>query len=88
MLDESTGGGRRGAARVRGEQLTRSGVRLLLTTHPLDEAQKLCTRIGIVANGRIACQGTVVQLLALVPASAVALVSCRDEGAVRHVPWR
>lgn len=50
------------------------GMTLLLTTHQLDEAERLCSRIGIVQHGRIAAEGTPADLLARVPGRAVAWV--------------
>ncbi len=60
------------------EALKRSGMTILLTTHHLDEAEQLCSRIGIMKDGRIAEEGTVAELLSLVPARAVALVEAPD----------
>lgn len=65
------------------EGLRRDGITLLLTTHHLDEAERLCSRIGIVKGGRIAAEGTVAELLARVPAQAVAWVGSDDAAAVR-----
>jgi ABC-2 type transport system ATP-binding protein len=63
------------------ESLKRGGMTLLLTTHHLDEAERLCSRIGIMKDGRIACEGTIAQLLARVPAKAIALLESRDAAA-------
>ncbi len=54
---------------------------ILLTTHNLDEAERLCSHIGIIKDGRIAKEGTVPELLALVPAVAIALIDTSDEDA-------
>jgi ABC-2 type transport system ATP-binding protein len=62
--------------------LKAEGMTILLTTHHLDEAERLCSRIGIVKDGRIAKEGTVAELLALVPAQAVAVVETPHEDAV------
>ncbi|GAA4937354.1 ABC transporter ATP-binding protein [Streptomonospora halophila] len=43
---------------------------VLLTTHDLDEAEKLADRILILAGGRVVAQGTADQLAAQVPADA------------------
>jgi ABC-2 type transport system ATP-binding protein len=64
------------------EALKKQGVTILLTTHHLDEAEQLCSRIGIMKNGRIAKEGTVPELLSLVPAKAIALVEVSDTAAV------
>jgi ABC-2 type transport system ATP-binding protein len=64
------------------DTLKRTGTTILLTTHHLDEAEHLCSRIGIMKNGRIAKEGTVAELLAAVPAKAIALVETAKEEAV------
>jgi ABC-2 type transport system ATP-binding protein len=56
------------------EALKRQGMTILITTHHLDEAERLCSRIGIMKNGSIAREGTVPALLAVVPAKAIAVV--------------
>ena len=61
------------------EQLRDSGTTILLTTHHLDEAQRLCSRIGIMKNGRIAREGSIPDLLALVPGKMVAVVDSPEE---------
>lgn len=60
------------------ELLKKDGMTILLTTHHLDEAEFLCSRIGIMKDGHIACEGTMEQLLSLVPAKAIALVETSD----------
>lgn len=65
------------------EALKNQGMTLLLTTHHLDEAERLCTRIGVMADGRIVKEGTVAELLALVPAKSIVMVESRDTGALR-----
>jgi ABC-2 type transport system ATP-binding protein len=40
------------------EQLHDEGVTTLLTTHYMDEAERLCDRIGIINNGRLVAEGT------------------------------
>ena len=64
------------------ESLRHDRTTVLLTTHHLDEAERLCSRIGIMKGGRIAKEGTVEELLALVPGQAVALIESLDEAAV------
>jgi ABC-2 type transport system ATP-binding protein len=66
------------------ESLRNDRTTVLLTTHHLDEAERLCSRIGIMKNGRIAREGTVEELLALVPGQAVALIETPDEAAVER----
>lgn len=64
------------------ETLKSTGTTILLTTHHLDEAEQLCSRIGIMKNGRIGQEGTVAELLALVPAKAIALIETGNADAV------
>ena len=45
--------------------LAREGLALLLTTHYLEEAERLCHRIAILDEGRVAAEGTVAHLRAL-----------------------
>ena len=49
-------------ARVR--DLRAAGTTVLLTTHYMDEAQRLCDRVAIVANGRIIAEGAPTALIA------------------------
>jgi lipooligosaccharide transport system ATP-binding protein len=49
-------------ARVR--DLRAAGTTILLTTHYMDEAQRLCDRVAIVANGRIIVEGPPLRLIA------------------------
>jgi ABC-2 type transport system ATP-binding protein len=46
--------------------LTRSGKTVLLTTHYMFEADALCDRIGVIAQGRLLAEGTAAQLKARV----------------------
>ena len=44
-------------------QLNREGTTIIYTTHYMEEAQELCSRIGIIDGGRIIEQGTPAELL-------------------------
>ncbi len=46
-------------------ELNRSGTTILYTSHYMEEAQELCSRIGIIDEGRIVEQGTPGELLQL-----------------------
>ena len=51
----------------------------LLTTHQLEEAERLCSRIGILQGGRIVAEGSLDKLRTLVPAKQVAVIETDDE---------
>ncbi len=70
------------------EGLRDSGMALLMTTHDLAEAERLCTRVGLMQGGRLAAQGTVAELCARVPGRAVARLQTTDEAGVRAVAAR
>jgi ABC-2 type transport system ATP-binding protein len=61
--------------------LRASGTTLLLTTHQLPEAERLCSRVALMREGRIAAVGSVAELLQRVPAQAVAELQTVDEPA-------
>jgi ABC-2 type transport system ATP-binding protein len=46
------------------EQLRDEGIALLYTTHYMEEAERLCDRIGIIDGGRLIAEGTREQLVA------------------------
>jgi len=48
------------------EELGREGMAVLYTTHYMEEAERLCDRIGIIDEGRIRAEGTRRELVALV----------------------
>ena len=48
------------------DDLKRSGRTIILTTHYMDEAERLCDRVGIMDHGRIIALGTPAQLIASV----------------------
>ncbi|MDP2756202.1 MAG: ABC transporter ATP-binding protein [Desulfurivibrionaceae bacterium] len=45
------------------KEINRQGTTILYTTHYIEEAQELCSRIGIIDNGRLVEQGSPVALL-------------------------
>lgn len=45
------------------QELNQRGTTILYTTHYIEEAQELCSRIGIIDNGRIVEEGTPASLL-------------------------
>ncbi|MDJ0360276.1 ABC transporter ATP-binding protein [Rhodococcus sp. H29-C3] len=50
------------------EELKQSGVTIMLTTHYLDEAEKLCDRLAIMHKGRVVRTGTVAEVVTGHPA--------------------
>jgi len=73
-------------------ELRQQAVTILLTTHQLEEAERLCSRIGIIKNGAIVAEGSLDELRARVPASQIALVESEGEDrlrpAVEKLGWR
>ena len=47
------------------EQLSRAGMAVLYTTHYMEEAERLCDRIGIIDAGRLQAEGTRDELIRL-----------------------
>lgn len=60
-------------------QQQQEGITILLTTHLLDEAERLCQRIGILKQGRLLAQGTLEELRQWIPAQEVILVKTGAE---------
>jgi len=44
------------------EKLNKEGLTIIYTTHYMEEAERLCNRIGIIDHGKIIAQGTVDEL--------------------------
>ena len=63
-------------------QLKHQGVTVLLTTHLLDEAERLCDRIGFLKQGQLLAQGSLSELRNHVPAQEVVTLQTADEAAV------
>jgi len=69
MLDEPTVGvdpQSRNAILESIERLSQEGMAVLYTTHYMEEAERLCDRVGIIDNGQIKAEGTRAELVALV----------------------
>lgn len=64
------------------EDLRDSGTTILLTSHHLAEAQRLCNRVALMSGGQVVAEGTVPQLLSRLPGQAVAKVQSEDKQAV------
>lgn len=73
------------------EGLRDSGTTILMTTHQLTEAERLCSRVALMQGGRVVAQGSVPELLARVPGQAVAKLQSRDSAAtvqrVANLGW-
>jgi len=63
------------------EGLRDRGTTILMTSHQLAEAERLCNRVAVMQSGRVAAIGTVPELLARVPGQAVATLQSRNSGA-------
>lgn len=64
------------------EGLRDSGTTILLTSHHLAEAERLCSRVALMRKGQVVAEGSVPQLLARIPGQAVAKVQCQDNAAL------
>jgi ABC-2 type transport system ATP-binding protein len=67
LLDEPTTGldpkSRRDVQSFLEQQQRREGTTILLTTHDMAEAERLCSRIGFLAHGRLVAEGTARELM-------------------------
>jgi ABC-2 type transport system ATP-binding protein len=69
VLDEPTAGvdpQSRNAILGSVERLTEGGIAVLYTTHYMEEAERLCDRVGIIDRGRIRAEGSRRELISLV----------------------
>lgn len=66
------------------EELRDGGMTIVLTTHQTQEAERLCSRVALMRHGRVAAVGSVPDLLARVPAQALAVLQTRDEAATKR----
>src|SRR3712207_4864377 len=55
------------------ERISASGTTMLLTTHYMEEADRLCSRLAIIDNGRIVVDGSPADLKRTVGADTVVL---------------
>ena len=67
LLDEPTTGldpkSRRDVQLFLEDLQSREGTTILLTTHDMAEAERLCARIGFLAHGKLVAEGTAPQLM-------------------------
>ncbi|MEM9116522.1 MAG: ABC transporter ATP-binding protein [Cyanobacteria bacterium P01_F01_bin.56] len=54
------------------------GMTILLTTHLLDEAERLCQRIGIIKQGELLTEGTLPELRQRIPVCEIMTVETKD----------
>jgi ABC-2 type transport system ATP-binding protein len=54
------------------------GMTILLTTHLLDEAERLCQRIGIIKQGQLLTEGTLADLRQRIPACEIMTVETKE----------
>ena len=65
--------------------LKQQGVTVLLTTHLLDEVERLCDRIGVIKQGRLLAEGTIETLRKRIPAKEIVIIDTKDEtGAIEQ----
>jgi ABC-2 type transport system ATP-binding protein len=64
------------------EDLRDSGTTILLTSHHLAEAERLCSKVALMRNGKVVAEGSVPELLARIPGQAVATVQSEDKEAI------
>jgi ABC-2 type transport system ATP-binding protein len=60
-------------------QLKNQGMTILLTTHLLDEAQRLCQKIGILKQGKIIAEGNLDELRKYIPAQEIIYLETEQE---------
>jgi len=60
-------------------RLKSQGITILLTTHLLDEAERLCERIGILKGGHLVAEGSLEQLRQRIPAQEIVVVQTSEE---------
>jgi ABC-2 type transport system ATP-binding protein len=86
LLDEPTSGldpaGARAVATLVRE-LAADGVAVLLSSHQIGELERICTSFSFLRKGRVVWDGTTAELDAQAPASAFALITSDDAGALR-----
>lgn len=73
LLDEPTGGlDPRGRREIHDllRSLARDGVGVLMSTHLLDDVERLCDRIAVIAGGATVAEGTIGELVSHAPEAA------------------
>jgi ABC-2 type transport system ATP-binding protein len=76
------------------EKLRDEGTTILMTSHHLAEAERLCHQVALMRDGKLVAQGSVSDLLARMPDQAVAKVQTEDVSSITQRanlmgwPWR
>jgi ABC-2 type transport system ATP-binding protein len=90
ILDEPTNGldprGRREIHDVLLDLSANQGVGILLCTHLLDDVDRLCTRIGIIAQGKTVLEGSIADLLSNPRAAVRYRLRVEPGEVVEHLP--
>jgi ABC-2 type transport system ATP-binding protein len=66
------------------EEMAQHGRTLLLTTHDMDDVQRLCARVLVIDHGRLAYDGTLPGLVDRVGARRVLVVDLAEPAAALH----
>jgi ABC-2 type transport system ATP-binding protein len=71
------------------DELKQAGRTIILTTHYMEEAERLCDRVAIMDHGRVIAHGTVPQLIASVGAAHIVefAVADREKNEVNIAPF-
>ena len=88
ILDEPTTGldpAVRLALWSRIRMLRNEGTTVLLTTHYMDEAERLCDRVGIIADGKLIAEGAPRQLIADMLAKDTVELDCNEQEEARYL---
>lgn len=64
------------------------GGTVLLTTHYMDEAERLCDRIAIVDHGQIIAEGTPAELISKLGGHHIVEFALADDSQADHAAWR
>jgi ABC-2 type transport system ATP-binding protein len=61
------------------QQLQQQGITILLITHQVEEAERLCQRVGILKRGQLLIEGTLDSLRQHIPAQEIVMMRTPDE---------
>ena len=66
------------------ENLRDLGTTIVMTSHHLAEAERLCSKVALMQSGKLLAQGSMAELLANAPGQAVAKVQSGDQSTIKH----